>query len=170
MFAKSLTSLSILAVALSLPYQALGHAVITPAIGITSTPVRANAVRVSSTVPCGNGVDIASAIPGSAAAQAAGNAFNVTITNFNGGVDGSTEIVSTLIDPSGTGASFTGGSATITTNGVEAPATTGSVPIAGTLPDGLVCTGGNDGASCLVSFATAGGFGNCVLISQADSA
>ena len=87
---------------------------------------------------------------------------------YQSGKDGSTEIVSTLVDPSGTGASFTGGSATITVNGVEAPATTGSVPISGILPDGTTCTGGNDGASCLVGFATAGGFGNCVLISQAD--
>ena len=55
---------------------------------------------------------------------------------------------------------------TITKNGVAAPSTTGSVQVSGTLPAGTTCTGGSDGASCLVSFTTAGGFGNCVLVSQ----
>ena len=69
---------------ISLSLQALGHAIITPAIGVTGTPVRADVTRVSSAAPCGNGVNVAAAIPGSDAAQAVANAFNVTITNFNG--------------------------------------------------------------------------------------
>ncbi|EJC99806.1 uncharacterized protein FOMMEDRAFT_136416 [Fomitiporia mediterranea MF3/22] len=169
MFTKSLSTLSILAIALSVSQQVLGHAVITPAIGISGVPVRADAKRTSDAAPCGTGVDVTSAIPGSDAVSANGDAFTVTVTNFNGGQDGSTEITETLIDPSGTGASFTGGSATITQNGVLAPASTGSVQVSGTLPSGTACTGGNDGASCLVSFTTAGGFGNCVLISQAGA-
>lgn len=84
MFAKSLSSLPVLAVALSLSSQAFGHAIITPAIGVSGTPVRGDVTRVSSAAPCGSGVDIASRIPGSEAAQAVGNAFNLTITNFNG--------------------------------------------------------------------------------------
>ncbi|KAH8113914.1 hypothetical protein DFH11DRAFT_1598188 [Phellopilus nigrolimitatus] len=170
MFAKYLSSLSLLALALSLPYQALGHAIITPALGVSGTPARSDVTKPSSASPCGSGVNVASALAGSTAVQATANAFAVTVTNFNGGKDGSTEITSSSVDPSGTGASFTGGSATITKNGVAAPATTGSVQVAATLPSGTTCTGGNDGASCLVSFTTAGGFGNCVLVSQGGAA
>ncbi|KAI5120100.1 hypothetical protein M0805_001256 [Coniferiporia weirii] len=170
MFSKSFSALALLAFSLSLPYQAFGHAIITPAIGVTGTPARSDVTRPSTSAPCGSGVNVASVIAGSSAVQANGNAFTVTVTNFNGGTDGSTEITDTSVDPTGTGASFTGGSATITTNGVASPATTGSVSVSGTLPSGTTCIGGNDGASCLVSFTTAGGFGNCVLVSQGSGA
>lgn len=89
---------------------------------------------------------------------------------FNRGKDGSTEITNALVDATGTGSFAAGTAATITTNGVAAPKTTGSVQVSGTLPAGTTCTGGNDGASCLVSFTTAGGFGNCVLVSQGAGA
>lgn len=167
---KHLSGLALLALSLSLPYQVSGHAIITPALGVTGTPARSDVTKPSTNSPCGNGVNVASAIAGSTAVQANGDAFTVSVTNFNGGKDGSTELVKSSVDPSGTGSSFTGGSVTFTTNGVANPATTGTVQVSGTLPAGTTCTGGNDGASCLVSFTTAGGFGNCVLVSQGTGA
>ena len=38
------------------------------------------------------------------------------------------------------------------------------------LPAGTACTGGATGNKCLVSFTTAGGFGNCVAVSQGAAA
>ncbi|PAV15504.1 hypothetical protein PNOK_0926800 [Pyrrhoderma noxium] len=169
MFAlKKFSSLALLV--LSLSYQVSGHAIVTPALGVTGTPARSDVTKPSTNTPCGKGVNVASAISGSTAVQASGNAFTVSVTNFNGGKDGSTELVKSSIDPSGTGNSFTGGSVTFTTNGDANPSTTGTVQVSGTLPSGTTCTGGNDGASCLVSFTTAGGFGNCVLVSQGTGA
>ncbi|EJC99808.1 uncharacterized protein FOMMEDRAFT_127988 [Fomitiporia mediterranea MF3/22] len=170
MFAKSFKTLPLFAFVLSMSFNVHGHAIVTPALGVSGTPVRSDVTRPSSNAPCGQGVNVANAIAGSTAVKANGNAFTVTVTNFNGGKDGSTQITDTSIDPSGTGDSFTGGSVTITKNGVAAPASTGSVQVSGTLPSGTKCTGGTDGASCLVSFTTAGKFGNCVLVSQGGGA
>lgn len=37
------------------------------------------------------------------------------------------------------------------------------------LPAGTTCTGGATGNKCLVSFKTAGGFGNCVVVQQGNA-
>ncbi|THG95356.1 hypothetical protein EW145_g7974 [Phellinidium pouzarii] len=83
MFAKSFSKLAIFALSLSMPYQALGHAIITPAIGVTGTPARSDVTKPSSKSPCSSGVNVASAITGSTAVAATGNAFTVGVTNFN---------------------------------------------------------------------------------------
>lgn len=82
MLAKSLPVLS--ALLLSLSYHALGHAIITPALGVSGTAARSDVTRPSNNAPCGNGVNVANAIGGSSAVQANGNSFTVTVTNFNG--------------------------------------------------------------------------------------
>jgi len=163
MFAKSFSAAVVLVLSLSL--QACGHALIKPAIGVTGAGARSDVQQPSTATPCGSNVNVANALKTSTAVKASGDAFTVSIENFNGGQDGSQEITSALVDTTATGTSFKG-TATITKNGVLAPATTSTVQIQGTLPSGTKCTGGPDGASCLVSFKTAGGFGNCVLISQ----
>jgi len=163
MFAKSLSAAVVLVLSLSL--QACGHTLIEPAIGVTGAGARSDVQQPSTATPCGASVNVANALKSSTAVKASGDAFTVSAQNFNGGQDGSQEITSALVDTTATGTSFKG-TATITKNGVLAPATTSTVQIQGTLPSGTKCTGGPDGASCLVSFKTAGGFGNCVLISQ----
>ncbi|KAL5523113.1 hypothetical protein ACEPAF_1380 [Sanghuangporus sanghuang] len=137
MFSKSLSAVSIFALVLLLSCQVFAHTIIAPATGVSGTSARSDANT---------------------------NVFTVTVTNFNGGKDGSAQIVDTSINPSGTGSSDS--SVTITKNGVATPLTTGSVQVSGTLPAGTTCTGGINGASCLVSFTTGGGFGNCILVSQ----
>jgi len=169
MFASSFTKLSLFALALSMPMQAFGHALIEPALGVTGQGARSDVQRPSKKTPCGS-LNIADALADTTPVKANGDAFTVSVQNFNAGKDGSTQIASTLIDTSGTGKSFTGGSVSITKNGVLAPSSTGTVQVSGTLPSGTKCTGGKDGASCLVSFTTAGGFGNCILISQGGNA
>ncbi|KAL5522693.1 hypothetical protein ACEPAG_8711 [Sanghuangporus baumii] len=169
MFSKSFSTVSIFVLVLLLPCQVFAHAIISPAIGVSGTAARTDVTRPSNKFPCGHGVHGAEALAGSTAVQANANVFTVTVTNFNGGKDGSTQIVDTSIDPSGTGSSFTSNSVAITRNGVASPSTTGSVQVSGILPAGTNCTGGNDGASCLVSFTTGGGFGNCILVSQGGS-
>ncbi|KAL5481013.1 hypothetical protein ACEPAI_9954 [Sanghuangporus weigelae] len=145
MFSKSLSAVSIFLLVLLLPCQVFAHAIISPAIGFSGTAARSDVTRPSNKFPCGNGVNVAKVLA-------------VVKTDR--------QIVDTSIDPSGTGSSFIGSSVTITKNVVSAPSTTGSVQVSGILPAGTTCTGGNDGASCLVSFTTGGGFGNCVLVSQ----
>ena len=46
------------------------------------------------------------------------------------------------------------------------PSDVGSQPLTVSLPAGTKCTGGNTGNLCLVSFTTAGRFGNCVVVQQ----
>jgi len=154
-------------VVLSVSSQVLGHALIEPAIGVTGAGARADVQRPSAASPCGT-VDVATALKTSTAVAANNGAFTVNVQNFNAGKDGSTEITSSSVDTTATGKSFAG-QVTITTNGVEAPTTVGTVQVSGTLPAGTTCTGG-DGSQCLVSFTTAGGFGNCVLVSQGGAA
>ena len=85
MFAlKKFSSLALLV--LSLSYQVSGHAIVTPALGVTGTPARSDVTKPSTNTPCGKGVNVASAISGSTAVQASGNAFTVSVTNFNGWV------------------------------------------------------------------------------------
>jgi hypothetical protein len=118
---------------------------------------------------------------------AADGTFTVTATNFNGyvplpsfhalvahdmcspssGQDGSTQVTA-KVDATASGKSFA--AATVSKNGVLAPATTGSTPIVAALPAGTKCTGGASKDLCLASFTTAGGFGNCVVVQQAGGA
>ncbi|KAF1946781.1 hypothetical protein EJ02DRAFT_335169 [Clathrospora elynae] len=138
------------------------HAAINPALGVKGTAVRNDVQRPSAAKPCGNaaltGIDASTAVQ----ADAAG-AFTVNVTNFNGGKDGSRS-VTMQVDAAGTGAKFVAGK--VTTNGVAAPATTGTDKVTASLPAGTKCTGGASGDLCLASFKTAGGFGNCVVVQQ----
>lgn len=68
------------------------------------------------------------------------------------------------VDAAGTGAKFVAGQ--VTANGQAAPATTGTEKVTAALPAGTKCSGGAAGNKCLVSFKTAGGFGNCVVVQQ----
>lgn len=52
----------------------------------------------------------------------------------------------------------------------QSPTTVGSAQVAVSLPAGTKCTGGTAGNLCLVSFTTAGGFGNCVAVAQGAAA
>ena len=85
------------------------------------------------------------------------------------GQDGSREVTSAKVDTTGTGNSFAA-TATVTKNGIKAPTDVTSQQLTLSLPAGTKCTGGVDKASCLVSLTTAGGFGNCVLVSQGTGA
>ena len=64
--------------------QAQAHAIISPALGVTGTPVRNDVQRPSTNAECGN-VNIAQTFDTSTAAPVAANGqFQATITNFNG--------------------------------------------------------------------------------------
>ncbi|TFY73194.1 hypothetical protein EWM64_g10818 [Hericium alpestre] len=80
LFNKSLFA-SVLVVALS--SQAYAHAVISPAIQVTGTPVRKNAVKPSTNAPCGKNVDIAASASTAQTVAANGDSFSVTVQNFN---------------------------------------------------------------------------------------
>jgi len=161
MFAKFIST-TVIVLALSAT-QALGHCAIAPQLGVKGTPVRSDVQRPSKNDPCGStniaqNLDTSTAVPLSSS-----NTFQVTAINFNGGQDGSTQVTAE-VDPTATGKSFT--SATVTKNGQLAPPSAGSAQIEVQLPNGIKCTGGTDKNLCLVSFTTAGGFGNCVVVSQ----
>ncbi|TFY65758.1 hypothetical protein EVG20_g5331 [Dentipellis fragilis] len=160
MFSKSFF-VSLFVVALS--SQAYAHAAIAPALGVKGTPARSDVQRPATGKECGN-VNVAQTLDTSTPIVANGNSFTATITNFNGGKDGSREVTNLQVDASGAGKTFVKG--TVTTNGDAAPATTGSQQIVGSLPAGTKCTGGKSGNLCLVSLTTAGGFGNCVVVQQ----
>ena len=114
MFGKTLTSLAILAAASSVS----AHAIFTPAIGIVGrAAVRADVERVTAAAPCGPNVDVATAVPDSTAVTLnSDGTFTVTVTDFNGGADGSRAVGSATVDPTATGASFPI-TATVLTNG-----------------------------------------------------
>jgi len=161
MFAKFISTTA-LVLALSAT-QALGHCAIAPQLGVKGTPVRGDVQRPSKNEPCGS-TNVAQNLDTSAAvALSSSNTFQVTAFNFNGGQDGSTQVTAE-VDPTATGKSFT--SATVTKNGQLAPPSAGSAQIEVQLPNGIKCTGGTKQNLCLVSFTTAGGFGNCVVVSQ----
>ncbi|KAH9905088.1 uncharacterized protein BXZ73DRAFT_111031 [Epithele typhae] len=110
--------------------------------------------RPSTKSPCGN-ANIASAFATSKAATLnADGSFTASITNFNGGVDGSREITSAKVDASGTGKSFV--AATVTQNGDKAPSTTGTQQLTIKLPAGTSCkgAGGNGAAGANTGAAT----------------
>ncbi|CAE6464201.1 unnamed protein product [Rhizoctonia solani] len=146
----------------ALSTSVLGHAAVAPALGAKGTTVaRNNAQRPTNAKPCGN--TALSAIDSSNAVTMNGNSFTVTATNFNGGRDGSTQFTA-QVDSTGKGTSFK--AATVTKNGEAAPKGTGNVQITVQMPAGTTCTGGTAGNRCLVSFKSAGGFGNCVVVSS----
>ncbi|KAI0827294.1 hypothetical protein BC628DRAFT_165174 [Trametes gibbosa] len=164
MFSKSLIATVALCLGLT-----NAHAIITPALGVTGTAVRADVQRPSAASECGT-VNIQQTFDSSTAAPVdpVTRTFNVTVMNFNGGVDGSREITTVLVDPSGTGAFGAAPTGSVITNGDLNPATVGSQPLVVQLPEGIVCTGGATGNKCLTSFTTAGKFGNCVVIQQSS--
>ncbi|KAH7330611.1 hypothetical protein B0J17DRAFT_580408 [Rhizoctonia solani] len=145
----------------ALSTSVLGHAGVAPALGVKGTTIaRNNVQRPSNAKPCGNaalsGIDSSTAVPLN------GNSFTVTATNFNGGRDGSTQFTA-QVDATGKGTGFK--AATVTKNGQLAPSGTGNVQITVQMPAGMTCTGGASRNLCLVSFKSAGGFGNCVVVS-----
>jgi hypothetical protein len=165
MFSKILTS-SVLVLALSL--RVTSHAIVTPALGVNGTAVRADVQRPSTASPCGAHVtDIATAIDSAMTVPVSANgSFLVTGTSFNGGTDGSLQFTG-KVDASGTGAHFV--SMTINTNGNNSPPGAESTMIVASLPAGTKCTGGKAGNLCLAQFISGAGFGSCVVLSQASA-
>ncbi|OJT04048.1 hypothetical protein TRAPUB_5284 [Trametes pubescens] len=164
MFSKSL--ISSVALCLGLALQASAHAIITPTLGVSGTAVRADVQCPSAASECRT-INIPQNIDSLQAAIAnQAGIFNVTITNFNGGVNGSCQIASALVDPTGTGNFASAQSATMILNGDLAPTVVGYQPLTVQLPAGLECAGGASADKCLVSFTTAGSFGNCVVVQQ----
>ncbi|OBZ67525.1 hypothetical protein A0H81_12584 [Grifola frondosa] len=148
----------------SLSLQVRAHAAIAPALGVSGTPVRSDVQRPRNNAECGK-VNVAENIDTSTPiAAAADGSVAATITNFNRGVDGSREVATALVDPTGTGNSFV--AATVTQNGDRSPTDVGSQPLTVQLPAGTTCTGGTAGNLCLMSLTTAGKFGNCVVVQQ----
>ncbi|KAJ7832805.1 hypothetical protein B0H14DRAFT_3463248 [Mycena olivaceomarginata] len=119
-----------------------------PALGVTGSPVRNDAQRLSTAKPCGS-TDIASNLDKATAVpvEADGSTVMLNVTNFNPGADGSRS-VSVLVDPTGTGKNFV--AAKVTKNGDPAPKTNGSDQVKLTLPAGTKCTGGKAGNLCLL--------------------
>ncbi|OBZ73251.1 hypothetical protein A0H81_07016 [Grifola frondosa] len=165
MFSKDLIACAVVFFSLSL--QTSAQAVITPALGVSGTPVSSDAQQPSSSAECGQ-INIAdninSATPITAAAD---GTFSATIVNFETGTEGSRQVTA-LVDPTCTGDSFV--SATVSQNGDESPTAVGSQTLTVQLPSDTTCTGGTAGNLCLVSFTTAGGFGNCVVVQQDTAA
>jgi len=145
------------------------HAAVSPVLGLAAAPARSDVKRPNARAPCGRNVDIATAIAASTPVQAAADGtFTMTVTNFNKFIDGSRKMTGTL-DTTATGDSFTG-AVTMVQNGQVAPPQLGSEQIVASLPAGTTCTGGAAGDQCLVSFKSASGFGNCVVVQQAGAA
>ncbi|KAJ1302346.1 hypothetical protein OPQ81_001161 [Rhizoctonia solani] len=158
-FSKSLIVVAALAA------QVLGHAVVEPVMGVNGKPVRANTQRPSNAKPCGN--TALSTINSSQTIAMTGTTFTAEATNFNANKDGSMQFTAS-VDASGSGKSFK--AATITKNGPNAPPKVGqTAQISVSLPAGTVCSGGNSKDLCLVSFKSASGFGNCVVVKQAGA-
>jgi len=140
------------------------HADIFPQLGVKGTPKVSDVKRPSGNQPCGDGVNITSALDTSTAvpADAKGN-VKATVISFNGGGDGSRQVTA-KVDPSGTGKNFV--KMTVTVNGDPAPKNAGSQQVVATLPAGTKCTGGAKKNKCLAQFVTTSGFGSCVVVSQ----
>ncbi|KAJ3522772.1 hypothetical protein NM688_g8826 [Phlebia brevispora] len=143
--------------------QAYAHAIITPALDVNGTGTRNDVQRPTNTSMCG-GVNITAALPSSITIPLqAGGIFSANITNFNGGQDGSRQVTA-AVDRTATGANFT--SATVKQNGDLVPTSVGSQTLIVEMPPGTVCSGSPSENLCLVSFKTAGGFGNCVVVRE----
>ncbi|KZT28000.1 hypothetical protein NEOLEDRAFT_1176170 [Neolentinus lepideus HHB14362 ss-1] len=160
MFFNKSVLVSIVAAGLSM--QVSAHAIIAPALGVSGTPVRNDVQRPSANSECGN-VNVASTINTSTAITMTGNTFTATVTNFNAGTDGSRQVTA-KVDATGAGKTFV--AATVTENGDKSPTNVGSQQVTVQMPAGAKCTGGTGKDLCLVSFTTAGGFGNCVVVKQ----
>jgi hypothetical protein len=143
------------------------HALIAPALGVNGNGARSDVQNPSAAKPCGN-VNIAQTLDTSTALPLSQNgSFSTSITDFNGGADGSRNIQSVKVDPSGTGNNFV--AATMLVNGDPNPTTVGTDQLSVQLPPGTKCTGGKSNDLCLVSFVTTAGFGNCVVVSQGST-
>lgn len=164
MFSKFFTTTTLV---LAIGLQVNAHAGVTPALGVSGNLTRNQVKRPSASSPCGAGVNIATDINSATpvAADATGS-FNAEAVSFDKGLDGSRQVTA-AVDPTGTGNSFT--ALTVSTNGDLKPTSVGSQPIVAALPAGTTCTGGSSGNLCLVQFKTAGGFGNCVAVSQSGA-
>ncbi|KAL1948978.1 hypothetical protein VTO73DRAFT_10784 [Trametes versicolor] len=151
-------------VLLGLTLQAHAHAGVTPALGVKANFARANVQRPSTAKPCGS-INVAQNLDASTPIVAkADGTFVATITNFNAGTDGSRQVTA-KVDGTGVGKTFT--AATVTKNGDKSPTNVGSQQLTVALPKGMTCTGGATKNKCLVSFTTAGGFGNCAVVQTA---
>jgi len=140
------------------------HTGVAPALGVNGTLQRSDVKRPSKNQPCGDGVDIASALDTSTSVPADQKGdVNVTVTDFNAGPDGSREVTA-QIDPTGTGKHFV--KMAVLVNGDPSPTSKGSQRVIAQLPSGIQCTGGSKKNKCLVQFITTEGFGNCVVVSQ----
>lgn len=160
MLSKVLLAFSF-AVALSLQVQ--GHALITPALGVKGKGVRNDVQRPSGDKPCGN-IDFAKNLDTSTPVVAgADGSFALTVTNFNGGKDGSRQ-VAIKVNGAADGKNFA--NANVSKNGQNNPANTGSEQVTASLPPGTKCTGGKNKDLCLATVSTTAGFGNCVVIQQ----
>ncbi|EJF60577.1 hypothetical protein DICSQDRAFT_171019 [Dichomitus squalens LYAD-421 SS1] len=163
-FSKSLIAISALCLSLSL--QAHAHAAIAPALDVEGTPVRSDVQRPTKARPCGK-VDLSGIDTSTAITPAANGSFVATITNFNPGLDGSRQVTA-AVSADGTGQDFV--DAEVLQNGEKRPTSTGSQQLVVQMPAGMTCTGGASQSKCLVSFVTAGRFGNCVVVDQGASA
>ncbi|CAE6421349.1 unnamed protein product [Rhizoctonia solani] len=154
-----------LIVVAALAAQVLAHAVVQPVMGVNGKAVRADTQRPSTAKPCGN--TAISKLDSSQSIAMTGTTFTATSTNFNAKKDGSM-LFTAEVDPTGTGKSFK--AATITKNGPDAPPKVGeTAELSVSLPAGTKCTGGANKDSCLVSFKSSSGFGNCVVVKQAGA-
>jgi len=160
MFSKFVTFATL---SLALAAQVSAHCAVAPVLGVKGAPARSDVQRPSTASPCGS-ANIAAALGKSTVvAAAADGTFTTTATNFNGGRDGSRQMTAT-VDATATGKNFV--AAKVTQNGDLAPTNVGSQKLITALPAGTKCTGGASKNLCLVSFKSAGGFGNCVVVSQ----
>ncbi|KAN0125542.1 hypothetical protein V8E52_000749, partial [Russula decolorans] len=136
------------------------HAGVSPALGVKGQLARSDVQRPSANSPCGN-TNIPQNLDTSTAIQADANGnFSPTITDFNGGADGSRSIKTVQVDASGTGKNLVAGKMVV--NGNANPTTVGTDDLTAQLPPGTKCTGGAQKNLCLASFTTTAGFGNCV--------
>jgi len=158
---------SLAAIVVTLSAHAHAHAAIAPVLGVSGAPVRNDVQKPSKATPCGTTNIAANIDTSTPVAAAADGTFTTTATNFNAGKDGSRQ-VTLQVDSTGVGKTFVAG--TVSQNGQLAPTNVGSEPIVAALPAGTKCTGGAAGNLCLASFTTAGGFGNCVVVSQGAAA
>jgi len=156
---------AVAALVLTFTAQAHAHAAVSPALGVNGAPKRNNAQRIRG-APCGN-TNVAATIDSSASVNAAADgSFSVTAINFNGGRDGSRQFTMS-VDANGSG-KFVAGK--VTKNGVLAPTSNASEQITAVLPAGTKCTAGAGKNACIVSFKSAGNFGNCVVVKQGGAA
>lgn len=158
MFSKIFASIVLLG---TLALQVNAHTGISPALGVSGTLVRNDVQRLKASC----GTITATTLDTSTPVVAAANGqFTVTAVSFNGGGDGSRQLVG-VVDATAVGKTFSG-AVTFSQNGNPAPAAAGSEQIVASLPAGTTCTGGAAGNLCLVSFTTSAGFGNCVAVQQ----